>query len=177
MSYIQKLNVVYGDSETQEPHDAIKCFSTTEEKSRDLNKGIGGKHVWLVPVWTEDKNLAAEGFQFVDTEWKVDPRPDSDEQERKFPNLREGCEPDTRAYIRLFPVDPEFPKGKVIKAHLFRSEEDVLGHTVADVINFQNPKNHLLSTWGLAGVTTDINRQRGGSYLYFGWNTDLAPGP
>ncbi|KAF8956989.1 hypothetical protein BDZ97DRAFT_137590 [Flammula alnicola] len=187
MPYIQKLNVVYGDDEKQQPHDAIECFSTTEgNPSRDVNNGMGGKHVWLVPVWTEDKNLAAEGFQFVDTrinrlalvrEWKDDPRPDSDEQERKFPNLKEGCNPNTRAYIRLFPIDPEFPKGKVIKAYLFRSSESVLSHTLAEVINSQNPENRLLSTWGLAGATTDINRQRGGGYLYLGWNTDLAPGP
>lgn len=99
------------------------------------------RYVWLVPVYTEDASSAATGFDIVI----------QSESNPALDDLAKGAGGDYR-YL-LLRTDAQQEK-KVTQVVLFRSDSAI---------------GHVPNGWD--GMTTDINKGRGKTYLYLVWKT------
>ncbi|KDQ63079.1 hypothetical protein JAAARDRAFT_53305 [Jaapia argillacea MUCL 33604] len=62
LRYISGFKVIYGHSSSEEPAGAL---SEVNDKSRNINEGFGGLHVWVVVDEIADETLACTSFEVV----------------------------------------------------------------------------------------------------------------
>lgn len=139
--FLSDIKVETGDSEFSEPSDAIRMV---DNGKADINKGQDGDYVWLVPVWTTQVSDAASNVQVVIQ--------DSEEEDRD--DLASGAGGE---YRYLFPQPQENNSNKITDVQLYRSEDSLSSDALADM--------------GFQGMSSDINEDRGGDYLYLLWKT------
>ncbi|KAK7690845.1 hypothetical protein QCA50_005947 [Cerrena zonata] len=109
--------------------------------SDDINYQFGGKYVWLVPQYTEDVGSAATGFDIV-IQGESDPALD---------DLAKGAGGD---YRYIIPRTNQQEERKVTQVILLRRDSSI-GQVPA----------------GWDGITIDINKGRGKTFLYLAWKT------
>lgn len=139
--FLTDIKVETGDSEFSEPSDAIRMV---DNGKADVNKGFGGDYVWLVPVWTTQVDEAASNVQVVMQKSEEDDRDD----------LASGA---GGKYRYLFPQVQDNNSDKITDVQLYRSEDSLDSDALADM--------------GFQGMSSDINEDRDGDYLYLLWKT------
>ncbi|KAA8651011.1 hypothetical protein EYZ11_010971 [Aspergillus tanneri] len=139
--FLKDIKVQYGDNEFSEPQDAIKLVGNAKA---DVNKGFGGKYVWLVPVWTNKVSEACSNVGIVIQKDVVEGHDD----------LAAGAGGKFRF---LFPQVQDNNSNKITDIQLYRSSDGL----TADA----------LSKMGFQGMSDDINKGRKGDYLYLLWKT------
>lgn len=139
--FVERFDVIYGDSPSQVPPSSVQA---NDGQSNDINKGFGGKYVWLQVVWTSDINKAVTGFHFVKQSGE-DPH---------YQDLAKGAGGDYRYLIPLKQPNYNF---RLTQVKLFRSDKEIT----------QFPA-------GYVGHTTDINAGRGGTFLYLAWKLEAV---
>ncbi|KAI9034847.1 uncharacterized protein KD926_005195 [Aspergillus affinis] len=139
--FLADIKVETGDSEFSEPSDAIKMVGNGKP---DVNKGQDGDYVWLVPVWTTQVSDAATNVQVVI----------QDSEEDGHDDLASGA---GGKYRYLFPQAQENNSDKIIDVQLYRSKDSLSSDALGDM--------------GFQGMSSDINEDRGGDYLYLLWKT------
>ncbi|PLB44202.1 hypothetical protein P170DRAFT_392296 [Aspergillus steynii IBT 23096] len=139
--FLSDIKVETGDSEFSEPNDAIRMV---DNGKADVNKGYGGDYVWLVPVWTTQVEDAASNVQVVIQE----------SEEEGHDDLASGAGGD---YRYLLPQPQENNSNKITDVQLYRSEDSLSSDALGDM--------------GFQGMSSDINKDRDGDYLYLLWKT------
>ncbi|KIM24207.1 hypothetical protein M408DRAFT_57487, partial [Serendipita vermifera MAFF 305830] len=122
------------------PDDAIKDINGGSD---DVNKGIVGTSVWIVPYMSEAGSTGCTSFDLDIRSDKRSNAPDLD--------LAQGTYGDHRYLIPRINCNTNM---KITDIHLMRSSNAV-----------SNPPS------GYAGMTGDINAGRSGDYLYVIWRT------
>ncbi|KAI1779319.1 hypothetical protein F4818DRAFT_404127 [Hypoxylon cercidicola] len=143
-SYISGLQVVYSDSNIP-PADSIPEINIGKA---DINYEFGGKYVWLVPQWTHDPTDACT---WLGVDVTSSARPDVEDLAK-----------DTGGdYRYLASRKEEHLEPKIRNVALWRNS------------NGKGPMNQedlkILEFQGYNGFSTDINLNRGKSYLYLIW--------
>ncbi|KAL4985164.1 hypothetical protein BDW68DRAFT_165635 [Aspergillus falconensis] len=87
MTYLQSIDVRYGEDPSSEPSDAIR---TVDGANADINAGFGGDFVWLLPRYSSDAANAVSNIRVI-----VQGNPDSG-----YVDLAKGAGGDYR-YLRL----------------------------------------------------------------------------
>jgi hypothetical protein len=102
------------------------------------------RYVWLVPEYTRDPSQAASVFDFVT----------QSNGNTKYLDLAKGAGGDFRYFIPVYNVRE---KAKIVECALLRTGS---GTSVEQIRQM-----------GWAGISGDINRGRGGDFLYLIWKT------
>ncbi|KAJ3557903.1 hypothetical protein NM688_g1217 [Phlebia brevispora] len=135
--YISDIKVVY-DSE---PSGAVQEING---QGNNINKGQGGKYVYLVPVYTTRAADACNSFRLVV----------QDSEDSAHIDLARGV---GRAYRYLLPLSDMKNEDKITSLVLLRSSSAV-----------SSPPS------GYSGITGDVNKDRGGDFLYLVWKTETV---
>mmetsp|Transcript_26962 Transcript_26962/g.29398 ORF Transcript_26962/g.29398 Transcript_26962/m.29398 type:complete len:302 (-) Transcript_26962:68-973(-) len=140
--FVQRLDVVYGDSPSQMPPSSVQEVSG---QSNDINKGFGGKYVWLQVVWTKELSDAATGFLFIKQSG----------EDKRYQDLAKGAGGDYRYLIPLAQPNYNF---RLREVKLFRGDKEITqfpgydGHTTD--INAGRGGTYLYLAWKLEAVIT-----------------------
>ncbi|KAI0260944.1 hypothetical protein BC834DRAFT_898167 [Gloeopeniophorella convolvens] len=112
-------------------------------RSDDINKGSGGEYVWLVPVWSTDTQQALSSFDLAI----------QNTCDYHLSDLAKGAAGDWR-----YPIPVRSPDTNlfITDVSLFRCDSSACSPPAGS---------------GFTGKTDDINRGRGGKYLYLIWKT------
>lgn len=138
---IKDIQVVYTDQSVERPQNLI---TESTGGSPDINKGFGGKYVWLVPVWTSNADKAVTNIQFV-------MQSSSNEAYR---DLAAG----TGGQYRYLKMLKDMSHTRIKRVGLLRSPK-------AKYIYGDRHK------YGWDECTEDINSDRKGDWLHLCWNT------
>ncbi|KAG6886397.1 hypothetical protein C0995_008168, partial [Termitomyces sp. Mi166 len=145
--FIKGFRIVYSDQPSDAPADRIREWF---KGSDDINDTFGGKYVWMVPETTTDVSQALTGFDLF-IQGNNDPR---------YSDLAAGA---GGSYRYLVPVKQSHSNMYISEVTLVRSKEDILS-SLSDLIWNDLP----------TGYTNDINKGRGGGYLYLVWKLQRA---
>ncbi|KAG6913594.1 hypothetical protein DXG01_005697 [Tephrocybe rancida] len=142
--------VVYGDRETDMPPNRVRDMSGQRD---DLNLGMGGKYVWLVPEYTNKVSEALTIFDFAIT----------DKADSRYKDLAAGA---GGKFRYLLPARHDANKDMfVTELTLVRANKDVSADLSATNMVWKGlPQGH----------TIDMNEGRGGTYLYLVWQLQRA---
>jgi|EP01040_Poterioochromonas_malhamensis_P006833 hypothetical protein len=138
--FVQRLDVIYGDNPSQMPPSSVQ---ENYGQSNDINKGFGGKYVWLQVVWTPDINQAVTGYHFIK----------QSDEDKRYQDLAKGAGGDYRYLLPLKQPNYNF---RLTEVKLFRSDKEILqfpgydGHTTD--INGGRGKSFLYLAWKLEAV-------------------------
>ncbi|KAJ3559522.1 hypothetical protein NM688_g295 [Phlebia brevispora] len=110
----------------------------------DINKGQGGSYVYLEPVYTTRAADACNSFRLVI----------QDSEDSNYNDLAKGA---GGAYRYLLPLSDMKNEDKITSLGLYRSSSSI-----------SSPPS------GYSGMTGDINKDRGGDYLYLIWKTETV---
>ncbi|TBU39220.1 hypothetical protein BD309DRAFT_970200 [Dichomitus squalens] len=137
--WISGIEVRYGCQPSQRPPERV-----LEEggKSENINEGLCGKYVWLVPQYTRREYQAATGFEVV-----IQCLPD---MSKKNLSKRGGGK-----YRYLLPIMDTRQRRKIVHVVLLRQSQD---------LPCVPP--------GWDGATGNINEGRGNSFLYLLWKAE-----
>ncbi|KAL4935950.1 hypothetical protein BDV06DRAFT_217035 [Aspergillus oleicola] len=140
MSWLGDLYPCYGDHESQKPDNTIPVLS---EGSSDINNGFGGKFVWLVASYHNNRPTAISDIRIVITD-----------------NEKPGQLDLARGAGGLFRYLETTTNGgsKVAELRLLRRKEPATRETFHGL--------------GYTGWTNDINDGRGGDFLYLVWRNE-----
>ncbi|KAG6826190.1 hypothetical protein H0H92_000771 [Tricholoma furcatifolium] len=141
--------VVYGDQPSQAPVDRVRDWFGGSD---DINAGQGGKYVWLVPVMTTN---VSEAITTIDLfiQGTADPR---------YPDVSMGA---GGPYRYLVPVTQSNTNMFITKLTLARNS-----YSNGAISNLPN-----ITFVGFPqGATSDINKDRGGDFLYLVWELQRA---
>ncbi|OXV09573.1 hypothetical protein Egran_02664 [Elaphomyces granulatus] len=116
------------------------AISTIDGNNGDINAGQKGKYVWLSPKWSSESSNAVSNIRIIIQK----------ENDPNFEDLAKGAGGDYR-YLRLEKNESD----KIHALRLLRRKDEVNYETI-----------HAL---GFDGFSTDINKGRGGDYLYLVW--------
>ncbi|KAK6835574.1 hypothetical protein RU639_002339 [Aspergillus parasiticus] len=134
---IEDIIVVTSKDASDEPPDLI---TAVDGNGNDINTGLGGDYVWLVPSWTENALEAATNIHvFVSNE--------------AIPGKQDLAQGAGGAYRYL-----DIIKGgdqAIQTVRLLRRKDEVTPGTIEDL--------------GFDGYSQDINAGRGGDYLHLVW--------
>ncbi|KAG2003628.1 hypothetical protein CC2G_004217 [Coprinopsis cinerea AmutBmut pab1-1] len=144
IEFIKDIKVVYTDNATGAPNLHIREI---ENGNSDVNAGFGGKYVWLVEDYSMNTEEVMTSVDFV--------RQSSSDD--KYSDLAAGAGGDFRY---LIPVYDGKKDDKISELGLLRSKSKVSLEAVKEK--------------GWEGMTTDINADRDGDYLYLLWKTRHA---
>ncbi|KAK0452878.1 uncharacterized protein EV420DRAFT_1749699 [Desarmillaria tabescens] len=142
--FIKDVKVVYSDQPSGKPEERVREYSGGND---DINAGFKGKYVSLVPVYTYDIREAATFFDVIiqSSAWAG------------HDDLAKDAGGD---YRYLVPVKDERNSKKIYQLALFRSSK-------------YSTREHIRSL-GYDDMTSDINENRGGDYLYLIWKSKIA---
>ncbi|KAH6843032.1 hypothetical protein B0I37DRAFT_357032 [Chaetomium sp. MPI-CAGE-AT-0009] len=143
--FIQTMDVAYGKGEAAAPDDRIREL---RGKSDDINHGLKGDYVWMVPKWTYDSDEAATGFEIRTQESPME----------GWKDLAAGA---GGHYRYVYSNHNSNNVERVVDARLIRSDSGVSAEEQLAMLS------KLGSGW-VAG-TRDINDGRKGSYLYLAY--------
>lgn len=138
---LKDIDVVYSDDAVGGPSDLIQ---EARGQSADINKGQGGKYVWLRPIWTDDVSQGITGIEFVRQA----------EHNDDYKDLAKGAGGDYR-YLKL--LKDAQSKRRITEVGLWRSPKDSNGNRYPPTDRF-------------CFRTEDINAGRGGDYLFLAYN-------
>ncbi|KAG6889610.1 hypothetical protein C0995_016136 [Termitomyces sp. Mi166 len=142
--FISGMRVVYTDKASDAPGDRVRDWFGGSD---NINYSFSGKHVWLVPEWTNRISQALTNFDLVV----------QSQDDVQYSNLARGAGGD---YRYLIPVRQSNQKLFISQLTLARSVKalDDLHNTI----------------WrGLPqGATGDINKGRRGDFLYLVWELE-----
>ncbi|KAG6849087.1 hypothetical protein C0991_012153, partial [Blastosporella zonata] len=140
--FIQDITVVYGDHPSDAPSDRVREWFGGSD---DINYGYGGQYVWIVPKYTTQVSQALTSFDLV-----IQSNADA-----RYNDVSKGAGGD---YRYLIPVKQSNKDFFISDITLARSDKD-LSSSVGNLTWHDLPQAH----------TQDINKGRGGSYLYLVW--------
>ncbi|KAE8146589.1 hypothetical protein BDV25DRAFT_48398 [Aspergillus avenaceus] len=139
MVWLKAIEVHYGDTPSSEPSDAIPVV---DGNNGDINAGMKGKYVWLVPRYSDDPSSAPSSIRIII----------QDDADHNRDDMAKGAGGKYRY------IDLQYGEGEKIKrVSLLRRKDSVSYNTI-----------HSL---GFDGYSGDINSGRGGDYLYIVWKT------
>jgi len=138
---LKDIEVLYTDDKVSHPEDIIQ---ESHGYSADINKGYGGKFVWLRAVWAHDVAQGVTGIELNVQE----------EKNASYQDLAAGAGGKFR-YLKML-RDPQ-SKQRITEVALWRRIEKSGGelHPPADKFRFRSD---------------DLNVQRGGDDLFVVWN-------
>ncbi|KAI0426566.1 hypothetical protein F5Y09DRAFT_345596 [Xylaria sp. FL1042] len=142
VEFIKNIDVVYGGRPSDAPNDRVRESSGWND---DMNYQMKGDYVWLVPKYTFNADEACTSFEF---------RLQKDRAEGGK-DLASGAGGE---YRYLVPIRDRREMKKIKKLALIRQN------------NFDGPTTltaRLGKHW--AGANFDINKNRGGTWLWFAW--------
>ncbi|KAN0076572.1 hypothetical protein V8E54_006714 [Elaphomyces granulatus] len=116
------------------------AIRTVDGNNGDINAGMKGKYVWLTPKWSSESSNAVSNIRIIIQK----------ESDPNFEDLAKGAGGDYR-YLRL----ERNGSDKIHALQLLRRKDEVSFETI--------------NALGFDGVSTDINKGRGGDYLYLVW--------
>ncbi|KAK0351198.1 hypothetical protein LTR94_025927 [Friedmanniomyces endolithicus] len=131
--FVQRLDVIYGDSPSQMPPSSVQEISG---QSNDINKGYG-------VVWTKELSDAATGFLFIKQSG----------EDKRYQDLAKGAGGDYRYLIPL--KQPNF-NFRLKEVKLFRGDKEITqfpgydGHTTD--LNSGRGGSYLYLAWKLEAV-------------------------
>ncbi|KZO91091.1 hypothetical protein CALVIDRAFT_542142 [Calocera viscosa TUFC12733] len=136
--FLDDLEVLYSDEAVGEPRLAVR---EAWDQGADINKGFGGKYVWLIPHYTREESHGSTSWAIMITNIVQSGRAD----------LAKGA----GGYFRYLDRYSVREKAERIReVYLIRGKE-----------HLEEAKT---KGW-ISGHTDDINRDRGGDYLYLVW--------
>ncbi|KAI9799461.1 MAG: hypothetical protein M1833_003983 [Piccolia ochrophora] len=144
--YLTGFRTVYGDRENERPSDVIGALNGA---STDMNKGFGGKYVWLVPTWSNDFSAGASELMYHFTK---DFRDGRGFNWGNTEDLAKGAGGSWR-YIYWYAT---------------------VGESITDVAIWRTSSLQSKPPSGWARKTLDINEARGGDY-FATFDTDSNP--
>jgi len=161
--FLEDVEIKYG---THPSEIVLEAFG---DKS-NINKGYGGKNVWLVPKWTRDPNRASTSFSIQLTNAQQPGRND----------LTNGSNSSWSCLLpNLEPVRSEPTKSANMPyCYLERQCENDRPTRVRQAFLIRTPQllQTAISNRWIDGWTGDINRGRGGKFLYLVWKNVPNPG-
>ncbi|KAI0851664.1 hypothetical protein F5Y00DRAFT_259152 [Daldinia vernicosa] len=119
----------------------------------DINQGFGGKYVWLVPQWTQDPR---EACTYIGVDIRGNAVPNSQD-------LAAGAGGD---YRYLVIRRDQHIQLKIQEVALYRKPNDHGAMNAGDLA--------LILAQGYTNYSPDLNRTRGGDYLYLIWRRDYG---
>jgi len=134
----------------------------------DINKGHGGKYVWIVPLYTDDKAKAAIGFNFVK-------RTAEDQFSWTNRDLAEGAGGNYRYLVPERQRDDHSEDGFPILSLSLKREGTLTQwmQTGEDGLIGGKFKQAVIDG-EYRGHSGDINAGRGGDYLFLCYTVDYA---
>ncbi|KAE8144795.1 hypothetical protein BDV25DRAFT_145266 [Aspergillus avenaceus] len=139
--YLADLIVIYATNAYAKPDGLV---DELQGATPDINNGHGGFFTWLVPRWTETPSKAITSLSILI----------SDSEHRNYNDMALNLPKGHRYVI------PERDGDKPItKVGLYRTPDE---HTSEEI-------EARIRESGYTNYTTDINKNRGGDYLYLVW--------
>ncbi|KZP10116.1 hypothetical protein FIBSPDRAFT_872971 [Athelia psychrophila] len=160
--YIQGIQVIYTDG--LNPPAGYVQEEDKKMEDADINKGHGGKYVWIVPVWTDEKSKAVVGF-------KVVRRQVADQFSWTNKNLAEAAGGDLRYLVPEMPGGSEEKDLPLLSLWLKR-EGHLTQWTSTGESGLGGISKQALVDGEYHGKSGDINAGRGGDYLYLCYKLD-----
>ncbi|KAJ6078371.1 hypothetical protein N7467_008124 [Penicillium canescens] len=137
MAWLSQIFAVSNNDEHGEPGNHI---ATVDRNSADINKGFGGKFVWIIATFNSNQDRAISTVQIQI----------QDKQDENRWDLSAGAGGN---YRYLHPLKEG--TAKITEIKLLRRSEKVEWATVKDL--------------GFQGWSGDINQGRGGDFLHLVW--------
>lgn len=138
--YLRKFKVVYYDVKTRsEKFVQTIGYPNGDDNRNDINRGLGGKYVYLEPVWTTNTAEAAEVIDII---------------------IQDHASSD--------PNDLDLAKGAVGFQYRYVYTNTYWGlFGITQVALIEGERGRVPDGWD--GITVDINKNRGGRHLYLVW--------
>ncbi|KAL2819611.1 hypothetical protein BDW59DRAFT_164937 [Aspergillus cavernicola] len=140
MGWVGDLFPAYGDHESEKPDNTIPVLG---DGSSDINAGFGGKFVWLVASYHNNRLSAMSDIKVVITDAE---KPGQMDLAKGAGGLFRYLETTTSG------------SSKVAELRLLRRKEQVTRETIHGL--------------GYNGWTSDINGGRGGDFLHLVWRNE-----
>ncbi|CAO1606335.1 hypothetical protein XANCAGTX0491_009832 [Xanthoria calcicola] len=147
LKFISDIQIIYTDNANAKPWDNVREVTGQNE---DINSGFGGKYVWLKPTYTSQVSQALTDCR-IRIRIRIQDNPWSGGND-----LAKGAKGKFR-YL-------EFNKG---------TNNDLKYSEVKLVRGAGQPKS-IQEVLGFDVLTTDINKDRGGDYLYLAFKARQA---